>query len=598
MPTAVRDDRPGRARIATALALILVVMAAFVVRLCDVQVVSAATLNKQAEGRRGVEENIPGVRGNIVTESGMVLADSVDRFDITASPRAALPFTRRGEDGTRREVSVDDALTQLSQATGIGIDSLRASLHDALAKDANSNFAYLVKGVQLDVYQRVKALKIPWVYFDHKTVRTYANAQVAGNLVGFVGGDGKPLAGLEVAGDDCLAGTDGRMTYDRGADGIEIPGSQITQAAARDGGDLVLTINGDVQWHAQQVLASEARRVGSASAQATVIDVKTGKLVAVAEYPTVDPNSPSDTPADDRGSRAFSAPFEPGSIIKPYTAAMAFDQHRATPDDVLTVPDSLKQEGVDFSDDQPHPPAQYTVNGIMAHSSNVGISMVGTRVSPEDRYQYLKNAGLGAKTESGMLGEESGTVHEPKDWDPQTFYAVNFGQGMEVTGPQMASLFQMIGNGGVRKPVQLVAGCRDSRGEVTPLHPLGDDRRVISPEAAQQALRTMEAVAQSGYLAKQVAIPGYRIGMKTGTAQYSDGSGQYVKGKYYLSMVGVAPIDDPRYVVAVTFSPPATMKSSAATAPSWHDIMAYVLRANSVPPSPQPWPQIPVEQGS
>lgn len=593
------DRRASRFRTGVVLGVVLLVVAVFLVRLVDVQLVSAGAISAEAEGRRGVTSTVWGSRGEIISSDGQVLADTVDRFDITASPRNATSFERTNDDGTTVEVSYDQAISEIAAATGQRPEELKTNLASALQANPDSNFAYLTRMVTLEVYTQVKALKIPWLYFERHPARTYPNGAVAGNLVGFLGSDGSSLAGLELGADSCLAGTDGEVMYERGADGIAIPGSEVTVTQAHDGGDLMLTIDSDLQYYAQQVLASEVTRLGSAYGHATIMEVKTGRILALAEYPSVDPNNPSLTAEEYRGSRGFTAPFEPGSTMKPLTIAMALDQGTTTVDEVHTVNDTFTTpEGADFHDDSPHDPEQLTTAGIIAFSSNVGTAMIGGELSPEQRYAYMQAAGLGAATEAGFLGEEDGTLHPWQDWDPQTYYTTMFGQGVEVTAPQMASIYQMLGNGGVREPVRLVDGCRDASGVVQPIPGMtdGEPRQVVSAEAAQQTLLTLEATAQSGYLHNQVAIPGYRVGIKTGTAQFSAGDGTYVKGKYIVSMAGVAPIDDPQFVVTVTLQPPATMSSSAATAPTWHDLMAYALESRGVPPSPQPWPQIPVKQ--
>lgn len=590
--------RPANLRTGAVLIVIALVVAVFLVRLVDVQLVSAAGINAEAEGRRGVTATIWGTRGDIESANGVTLADTVDRFDITASPRNATGFERIDDSGAEHEVSYDQAIEEIAAITGQKPDELRGMLSGALEQDAQSNFAYLTRMVTLDVYERVKALGIPWVYFERHPARTYPNGAIAGNLVGFLGSDGSPLAGFELGQDACLKGVDGQVMYERGADGIAIPGSEVVVTQTRDGGDLVLTIDSDLQWKAQQLLASEAARLGSEWGQATIMDAKTGEILALAEYPSVDPNNPSLTDPEDRGSRAFTSPFEPGSTIKPLTAGMVFDRGLGTIDEWHEVRDSYEGADFAFRDDHPHEPQRLTTAGILAYSSNVGIAQFGERLAAADRYGYLLSAGFGSPTEAGFLGEEAGTVHDWQDWDPQTSYATMFGQALEVTGPQIASVYQMIANGGVREPVRLVAGCRDAQGVVQPAPGIaaGAARQVLSPEAAAQVLTGLEATAQSGSVASVAAIPGYRIGLKTGTAQFSDGQGGYVAGKYIVSIAGIAPIDDPQIVVSVTLSPPATMNSSTAVAPVWHDLMSTALQYRGVAPSPEPWPQITVEQ--
>ncbi|MFD0994848.1 cell division protein FtsI (penicillin-binding protein 3) [Pseudoclavibacter chungangensis] len=581
-----------RRRGAATVVAVVAVLVLFLVRLVDVQLVNAQSINEEAEGRRGVTSTIWGDRGDILDASGTVLAGSVDRFDITVSPRNVADITEITSDGEEVVVMTrDDALAKLASITGQDPTQVTSIVDDALAADPESNYALLTRSVTLEQYEAVRALAIPWLYYERHPARVYPNGAVAGNLTGFLGSDSTPLAGLENSLDSCLAGVDGELMYERGADGVQIPGSEVTITEMQQGGDLMLSIDLDTQWYAQQVIASEVQRMGGQYGHITVQEVKTGKLVAVAEWPSVDPNNPGLSEPDDRGSRAFTSPYEPGSTIKPLTAAGVLDAGLTTPDEHFVVPDSWDQDGASFSDDSNHPVANWTAAGIMAVSSNVGIAMMGQRLSADARYDNLVNFGLGSPTETGFLGEESGTVHPASEWDPQTNYATMFGQGLEVTAPQMASIYQTIANGGVRLPVSLAQGCRAADGTVAPLTS-GEPRQVISPEAAAQTLTLLEATAQSGHNAAETSIPGYRVGVKTGTAQISSGEGTYLDGQYMTSMAGVAPIDDPRYVVVVSIMDPTTTRSSAATAPAWKDVMSYVLEKNRVPTSPQPWPTI------
>ncbi|GGA55788.1 cell division protein FtsI [Pseudoclavibacter endophyticus] len=581
-----------RSRGLTILIVVGLIVAAFVVRLVDVQIVSASEINAEAEGRRGITSTVWGDRGQIVDANGTVLAGSVDRFDITMSPRNAGAFERTGEDGQTVEVSRDEALADIASVTGQDPQELVELVDSVLADDPDSNFGYLVRMVTLEQYEQIRALGIPWLYYERHPARTYPNGAVAGNLTGFMqGAYGDPLAGLELAQDKCLAGTDGSVSYEAGADGVPIPGSEVTEVEMQSGGDLVLTIDADTQWYAQQVIAQEVIAMGGQYGHITVMDAKTGKLVAVAEYPTVDPNNPGLADPDARGSRAFTAPFEPGSTMKAVTAAAAFDQGLSTPDEKFVVPGLFDRNDATFRDDWDHGDIKLTAAGIMARSSNIGIALMGERLSAADRYSYLERFGLGQTTAVDFLGEEPGTLHDWQDWDGQTNYATMFGQGLSVTAPQMASIYQALANGGVRMPAQLIEGCRAPDGTLTP-NETGEPAQVVSAAAAEQTLTLLEATAQSGSTAAEVAIPGYRVGVKTGTAEVSGGDGSYLSGQYMTSMAGIAPIDDPRYVVSVSIMEPTTMRSSAATAPAWHDVMAYVLQKNRVPMSPQPWPQI------
>ncbi|WP_271983150.1 peptidoglycan D,D-transpeptidase FtsI family protein [Pseudoclavibacter terrae] len=585
------SPKVSRRRAGLVIILVTAVLIAFGVRLIDVQLVSASTINADAESKRGVSSTIFSERGSIVDKNGEILADSADRFDLTVAPVNVKEFDRTGDDGKTSEVSREQALGEIAAITGQQEAELIGVVDAALAIDPNSNFAYLSRGLELAAYEKIRALEIPWIYPKREAARVYPNGQVAGNLTGFLGADGEPLAGLELSENQCLAGVDGEETYERSADNVRIPGTEVTLTEAKQGGTLKLTVDADLQWYALQVLAEQVTAMGGKWGHATVVEVETGKVLAVADYPSVDPNDPGATATEARGSRAFTAPYEPGSTMKALTAAMVFDKGLSTPGEQITVPGRFEQTDVSFGDDWAHGDERWTAAGIMTRSSNIGIAMMGERLSASERYDYMLDFGLNADTEADFLGEESGTVHPWEDWDPQTNYATMFGQGLQVTAPQMASAYATIANGGQRLPVQLVEGCETEDGfvETEP----GEARQVVSAQAAADTLTLLEATAQSGSLAKEVAIPGYRVGIKTGTAEVSAGDGTYLEGQYMASMAGVAPIDDPKYVVTVSIMNPTTMTGSAATAPAWHDVMAYVLQSNRVAPSPSPWPTIP-----
>lgn len=571
--------------------VIAAVVLVFVVRLFDVQVLSAAAINERADGRRGVSQVVWGDRGEILDRDGTVLAGTVDRFNITASPSTANSFERSTEGQPNTEVGRDQALGEVAAILGVDAATLIAIIDQALADNPGSLFAYLAQGVELEQYLQIRELDIPWLGYERRSARIYPNGAVAGNLTGFLGSDGAPLAGLEYSQDACLAGTNGEITYERSADWVAIPGTEVTVTEMRSGGDLQLTIDADIQWYAQQIIAQEVLAMQGSYGHVTVLEVETGQVIAAAEYPSVDPNDPGSSDSADRGSRVFTSPYEPGSTLKALTAAAVLDRGLTTTTEVLQVPGSFEQNGASFSDDTPHETIPLTTAGIMAQSSNVGIAMLGERLSAADREDYLRAFGLGEPTASGFLGEEQGLVYPAEDWDAQTNYATMFGQGLLVTAPQIASAYQALGNGGVRLPVQLVAGCTDEDGQLVPAAS-GSSTQVVSAQAAADTLTLLEAVAQSGAYADTVAIPGYRVGVKTGTAQIADGEGGYLSGQYFTSMAGIAPIDDPKYVVLVSIMNPTTMRSSGATAPAWHDVMAYVLQKNRVPASPQPWPVI------
>ncbi len=584
------DPRGSRRRLSLAVLAVFAVLVAFSIRLVDIQMVRADELRTKAvDNYRSIITW--GTRGDIVDANGTVLATSVDRFDITAAPNIVDPdgFYRRIEvDGEKQRihVSVDEALQQIAEITGADPAEMRA----ALEKNPESSFTYLVQKVDLATFQQVKALKIPWVYSEPRPARSYPNGAIAGNLVGFMGTDG-PLAGTEAKWDQCLAETNGKTEYAISQDGVRMPGSEIVETPAVDGGNVRLTIDADLQWFAQQALAEQGSAVGARWGTAVVVEVKTGRVVAAADWPTVDPNAPAATEVEYRGSRIFTAPYEPGSVIKTATVAGMLDAGVFAPTTPFTVPSYYTVNGERIYDSWGHGTVQYTAAGILVNSSNIGIGQMSEMQPLADRIDYLRAFGFGTETAVDFLGEESGFVRSADKTDPITAVTQQFGQGMTATSAQVASLYATIGNGGVRMPLRLVDGCEMPDGTFVEA-PKEEPVRVVSERAATQTVNILENVVTNYHLGPTLAIPGYRIAAKSGTAEVAAG-GRYTSDRI-VSVAGLFPADDPEYALTVTFAYPTTMKTSRAAAPTFKAIAEQVIKTFRIPPSTEPAPEIPL----
>ncbi len=572
--------RRNRARITLAVLMIFAVVAVFVVRLIDIQIVQANELNADALEKRAQELITYGVRGDIVDTNGAVLANSVERYDITASPRSAL--------GRQNAVAVvTEELASLTAITGQNPAALLA----VLMADPESDFTYLTQGVTLEVFQAVRDLEIPWVYFELRPSRTYPNGELAGNLVGFIGTDG-PQAGLEFSEDECLAATNGTATYEKGEDGTRLPGSLVTTQEPENGGTLHLTIDRDLQFYVQQRMAQAYNELGAEWVTAVVQRVSDGHLMAVVDYPTVDPNDPSTARRDALGSRAFSWAYEPGSTMKVLTAASLIDAGVADPYTQVMAPGRIYlSDGGYIKDAWAHDDHPYTLTGALVDSSNTAFSLLSNSLDAETRRDYMIKFGLNSATAVGFMSESEGTVHGTENWDERTNYTVQFGQGLTLTAVQLASAYQALGNGGVRSPVVLVEGCELPDGTVTDLPPT-EGTRVVSEEAARQTLDMMEGVVSVGANADALQIAGYRIAAKSGTAEVAE-NGVY-GDKTIISFAGLAPAEDPEYVVVVAAGIATSMYSSTHIATTFHDVMAQTLTTFRVLPSGQPSPALPL----
>jgi len=598
-----RATRSPRRRTVVALAVVLAVLAAFVVRLVDIQVVNANDHVTDSQAfATGAKQTLYGARGDIVDTNGSVLATSTVLYDVQIDPMlAAQGIKKRDADGAVVEdehgepvmTTWPELAAQIGAVTGQSAADVQSIVDDALALDPEKRYAVVKQFVSTEEFRELAELELPFLTFPKHPARTYPDGAVAGNVLGFVGSDGTPLEGVEDQQDSCLAATNGTLTYQRGADGVIIPGTEVEKPST-DGGTLKLTIDTDLQWFMQQLISEETQRLNATWGGVMVVDVKTGKIRAAAETDSVDPNDPGASAATDRGSKLFQFSFEPGSTFKPVTIATGLDTGVLAPDTRVYDPDRMVfPNGAVINDDENHAPETLTATGALVRSSNVSLSQLGAMIDPQTRLDYLKKFGVGQGTALDWSAEPKGQYHEVADWDNQTYYTTTFGQAFTVTVPQVASVYQTIANGGEKLPLSLVESCTAADGTVT-TPDLPDPVQVIKPETAQTLSTMLENVFAQGTLAADIAIPGYRMGGKTGTAQVTDGAGGYKDGVYFTSLIGFAPADDPQYVVITVFDEPLNTRMSSANRISFKKAMMQVLTHYRIMPSNTATPLLPV----
>jgi len=586
----MRRTRGRAGRRLLAIAIVLVGAVVFGVRLVDLQLVSASALNDDASGKRAVPIVIPSLRGDIVDREGRILATTDERYDVQLSPKNARlgggKFWRLDEGGVgTTQVTAEEAFAEIGAITGQTAEEIAEIVDGALAENPKSDFAYVKRSVDLTTLNKLKALQIPWLTFDSNHARVYPNGAVAGNLIGFAGADSEPQAGVELSQNECLTGVNGEESYERGADGVPLPGSAVVNQQAVNGGTATLTIDLDLQYEAQQTINQKVAEAGSEWGRIVIMDSQTGELVAVAEDGSVDPNDVDASDPSKREARSFVDPYEPGSTFKTITAAALIDQGVAQPSTPNLTPWTWEPEpSVGFKDSFQHEPMPWTLTGIMVNSSNVGISMLGSQLGEQTRYDYLRAFGIGESTAAGMPLEDSGLLYPPEQWDRQTSYNTMFGQGVSSTIVQTAGVYQTIANGGLRVPPSVVESCTAEDGSVTePDH--GDPVQAVSAQTAGTMMQVLETVVQKSWVNDFVSIPGYRIAGKTGTAEQADGQGGY-RADYVHSFVGIFPADAPRYVIAVSIAYPASGEAGAmAAVTAFHDAAEATIRTFHIPPS-------------
>ena len=585
----MKKNRRAGARLTLAVVLILAIVVVFTVRLVQLQVVDRKHLVAEADAHQTANIVSPGIRGSIVDTNGVVLAHSVDRFNIVSAPNEVVKEESTGYDVKRNDdktrVSFTSALNKVAEITGKSADDLLAIIN----ADPKSQYAILDKSVPLATMTAVQKLNIPGFYFYSVPARSYPNGAIAGNLVGFVGSAGAQ-AGVEKEYNDCLAPTAGVSTYQTSEEGIRIPGSTVKETDPVNGGTIKLTIDRDLQFEVTSAITAQAKKLGAPWATAVVERIKDGHLMAVADYPAVDPNDPAASKGGDQGSRAFTGEYEPGSTFKAMSAAALIDGGKITPKTEITVPSVLRlSNGGYIKDSFTHGTLRYTTAGVLENSSNIGISILSEQMSAQERYDYMVKFGVGQKTAAAFPGASPGLLTKPK-WDVVTTKSVEFGQGVEASSVQVAQIFSTIANHGVREPTTLVEGCTLPNGKVIDT-PTTKPVQVVSAKSADEVRGMLETVVTGGPIGTLLRIPGYRIAAKTGTAQVARAGGAGYGNDYIISVAGMAPAENPQYVVVVTFGP-TTLGTSAGAAPAFTRVLSDVLKKYRVPPSTQPAPYV------
>jgi len=544
----------------------------FAVRLIDIQVVKGPELASEALNQRLRTTQLPATRGSILDTTGAPLAVTVEARDVTA----------------------DQTLVTDPVAVGAALGPILGVEPSVLATrlTGTRRYMYIAKDLSPKIWKQIEALRLPGIFSEQTSRRIYPGDSLAANVVGFVGADGKGLGGLEYGMQEVLAGKSGTMTYERGAGGRVITTSDVSGSDATHGSDVQLTIDRDIQLIAQNQIAKQVKASRADSGTVIVMDPRSGHILAMATAPTFDANSAAAAPDALRGNRALSDIYEPGSTSKVMTMAAIVDQGAANAGSAFTIPGQLKRGDKLFHDSVAHGTWYLTLAGILAKSSNIGTIMAAERIGGRKLYQYIKAFGIGEPTGINFPGESSGSVPAYKDWSPTSFPTIAFGQGLSVNSVQAASVFATIANDGLRVAPQLVQAVVAPDGTVTPAT-APKATQVVKAATAKQIRAMLEGVVGKGGTAPLAAIPGYRVGGKTGTAQVVDPNCGCYSGEVVASFIGMAPADNPQLVVAVSLMNPRIGRyGGQLAAPVFRRVMTYALQAQHIPPTGKTAPRL------
>ncbi|MFE0414431.1 cell division protein FtsI [Streptomyces tendae] len=589
------SPRPRLRMIGLALTLVL---AAFVVRLLQVQAVDAGTYSAKAEQNRYVVHTLPAERGGITDRDGVALATTVDSYDITADPTMF----------TREQLKVDDGPEQAAALLAPILGQDQEQLAKVLRpKNKELRYVRLARRQTPQVWNQIKDLKtalttkaetdkstvnaLAGVFADPSSKRVYPGGDLAAGILGWVGADGKGGGGLERKLDKTLAGEDGKIRYAQSG-GRQVPTAGATETPAVPGSDVELTIDRDIQWAAQHAISEQVEKSKADGGYVIVQDTQTGEILAMANSPGFDPGDLAHADPDALGNAALQDAFEPGSTAKVLSMAAVLEENVATPDTHITVPNRLKRGDRLFKDDIDHPTWYLTLNGVLAKSSNIGTIMatgeLGKTQAEANKvlYSYLRKFGLGEYSGLGFPGETKGILAPPDQWSTSQQYTIPFGQGVSVNALQAASIYSTIANGGVRIEPTLVRGTKGADGRFTPA-PEPKKTRVTSEKTAKTLSQMLESVVDDEEgTGTKARIPGYRVAGKTGTANRVDpATGKY--HGYTSSFAGFAPADKPRVTVycAIQNATEGSYFGGQICGPIYKQVMEFALKTLQVPPT-------------
>lgn len=581
--------------------VIFFALAVAATQLFNLQVPKAAGLRAEAASQLKVTDIEKAVRGSIVDRNLDKLAFTIEARALTFQPKKIRKQLSDAKEKSPKAPDPDQRLVEIAKEVAAKLNNTPDSPTLLKKLRSNESFVYLARAVDPAIASAI-IRKFPEIGAERQDIRQYPGGSLAANIVGGIDWDGHGLLGLEDSFDSELAGTDGSITYDRGSDGVVIPGSYRNKHSAVNGETVQLTLDDDIQYYVQQQVQLAKDVSGAKNVSAVVLDSKTGEVLAMANDNTFDPSQDIGRQNDKQmGNLAVSSPFEPGSVNKMITAATAIELGLTNPDEVLSVPGTISMGGISVKDAWAHGTMPYTTTGVFGKSSNVGTLMLAQRIGPERFYDMLGKFGLGQRTNVGLPGESSGLVPPIDQWSGSSFANLPIGQGLSMTLLQMAGIYQGIANDGLRIPPRIVKATVAADGTRTET-PRPEGIQVVSPETARITRNMFRAVVQRDPMGYQqgtgpaAAVDGYQIAGKTGTAQQiNPACGCYFGDVYWITFAGMAPADNPRYVIGIMMDNPkrnADGTPGYSAAPLFHNLASWLLQRSNTPLSADPGPPL------
>ena len=559
-----RLRRGSNARLVAVGVVLVLAWTAVGFRLTVVQGARAEEFAARGLDQRLQRRTLPADRGTIFDRDGRELAVSAESVSVYANPLEM-------QDPAR-------VASLLAPLVGRDMSSLLGDFSDGSA------FVYVTRQMDPAEAQPIRDAALPGIYFLTEPKRVYPTGDLAAHIVGFVReGDNVGLEGLELQYDTALTGRPGELLVERDPSGRAIPQGEYQVVPADPGSDLVLTIKTEIQYAAEQALAAALVRTGAVSGSVVVLDPETGEVLAMVTLPSYDPNDRAAIEEDAIRNRAVTDVFEPGSTQKLVTISAAIEAGLVTPGTTFDIPDKIEIQDTVFKDSTVHA-GTLTIADIVAYSSNLGTILVGELLGARLLHTFMSAFGEGSTTGIDFPGEAAGTLSRPEDWCLTTCLAgTSIGYHVAVTPLQMATVYATIANDGVWVQPHLVREIVDGAGTRTAM--TAQERRVVSETTASEMREMLALVVDQG-TGSLASVTGYRVGGKTGTTEkYLTDSQVYSTDQVVASFIGMAPIADPKVVVAVVLDSPVNDASGGqGAAPVFSAVMLAALNQLGVPP--------------
>ncbi|MFM7255646.1 MAG: peptidoglycan D,D-transpeptidase FtsI family protein [Betaproteobacteria bacterium] len=525
---------------------------ALIARAVWLQVFSQDYLQREGQVRYQRTLELPASRGKILDRNGQTLATSLPASAVWVNP----PEYRASE----------AQVLQLSRLLGMKV----SDLHQRVGQEEKT-FVYLRRQVNSDLARQVESLQIPGVHLRREYKRYYPEGETAAHVVGFTNVEDSGQEGIELSKEKHLSGIAGSRVVIRDRLGRIIEDVREVRDP-QHGTDIALSIDSRIQFIAFNAIRDAVEEHRAKAAAAVVIDVETGELLALANWPSYNPNQRAHLSGAQLRNRVITDIFEPGSTMKPFTTALALNSARVRPESTFNVAPGRMTIGSHTISDA-HAYGVLTVEQILQKSSNIGTAKMALQIPPQEMWQLFMQVGFGQVPDIGFPGAVAGRVRPHRTWKPIEQATMSYGHGISVSLLQLARAYSIFARDGELIPVTMLRHAAKAQGDP-----------VIRAETAKTVRRMLELAAGPGGTAPQAQIQGYRVAGKTGTAHKLE-NGRYAN-KYVASFVGFAPVSDPRIIIAVMVDEPSAGKyfGGLVAAPIFARIGGESLRTMRVMP--------------